>query len=151
MTAVRLSNEKVAELKGAFMLFDYNKTGHISMRDIGPVIRSIGLKPSEAEVQDIMTDVQQMGGEVDLSTLVQLIGQKVTNPPAESPENLQEMFRMYDKDGSGFISAKEMRHLLTSVGEKLTDDEAEELLKMTNCLKGDQVDCKKFIQTVLRG
>lgn len=81
------------------------------------------------------------GGEVDLSTLVQLIGQKVTNPPAESPENLREMFRMYDKDGSGYISAKEMRHLLTSVGEKLTDDEAEELLKMTNCLKGDKVDC----------
>lgn len=43
------------------MLFDYSKSGRISTRDIGPVVRSIGLKPSEAEVQDIMADVQQMG------------------------------------------------------------------------------------------
>jgi len=151
MTAVRLTNEKVAELKEAFMLFDYSKSGRISTRDIGPVVRSIGLKPSEAEVQEIMADVQQMGGEVDLSTLVQLIGQKVTNPPSESPESLREMFRMYDKDGRGVISVKEMRHLLTSVGEKLSDEEADELLKMTGCVKGDNVEYDKFIQIVLRG
>lgn len=151
MTAVRLTNEKVSELKEAFMLFDYSKSGRISTRDIGPVVRSIGLKPSEAEVQDIMADVQQMGGEVDLSTLVQLIGQKVTNPPSESPESLREMFRMYDKDGRGVISVKEMRHLLTSVGEKLSDEEADELLKMTGCVKGDNVEYDKFIQIVLRG
>lgn len=133
------------------MLFDYSKSGKISTRDIGPVVRSIGLKPSEAEVQDIMADVQQMGGEVDLSTLVQLIGQKVTNPPSESPESLREMFRMYDKDGRGVITVKEMRHLLTSVGEKLSDEEADELLKMTGCVKGDNVEYDKFIQIVLRG
>jgi len=43
------------------MLFDYNKSGKISARDIGPVIRSVGLKPSQAEVRSIMTEVQQSG------------------------------------------------------------------------------------------
>lgn len=47
---------------------------------------------------------------------------------------------MYDKDGRGVISVKEMRHLLTSVGEKLSDEEADELLKMTGCVKGDNVE-----------
>ena len=51
------------ELKDAFMLFDYNKVGKIAMRDIGPVIRSVGLKPSEAEVQEIMQEASQGGGE----------------------------------------------------------------------------------------
>jgi Ca2+-binding EF-hand superfamily protein len=32
------------------------------------------------------------------------------------------------KDGNGFISAAELRHLLTTLGEKLTDEEAEQLL-----------------------
>ena len=50
------------------------------------------------------------------------------------------MFRMYDKDGRGVITVKEMRHLLTSVGEKLSDEEADELLKMTGCVKGDNVE-----------
>jgi len=43
------------------MLFDYSKSGRISARDIGPVIRSVGLKPSQAEIRSITSDVQQSG------------------------------------------------------------------------------------------
>ena len=80
------------------------------------------------------------GGEVDLSALVTLISQRVTNPPAERPEDLREMFRLYDKDGRGTVTVQEMRHLLTSVGEKLTDEEADELLKMSGCVQNGQVN-----------
>lgn len=150
--AVKLTNEKLTELKDAFMLFDYNKTDKIALRDIGPVIRSVGLKPSEAEVQEIMQEVTEAGGnEVDLSSLVQLISRIVTNPPTERPEDLREMFRLYDKEGKGVLSVKEMKHLLTSVGEKLTEDEADELLKMTACVQNGQVQYDRFIQAVLKG
>ena len=30
---------------------------------------------------------------------------------------------MFDKDGNGFISAAELRHVMTNLGEKLTDEE----------------------------
>lgn len=149
--AVRLTNENLAALKEAFMLFDYDKDGRIFTRDVGPVIRSIGLKPSEAEVKSIMKDVEQGGGDVDLQTLVTLISRKVTGPPPEKPEDLREMFRMYDKDGRGFISVQEMRHLLTTVGEKLTDDEADDLMKMTGCVQKGTVDYNRFVQIVMKG
>jgi len=74
------------------------------------------------------------GGEVDLDTLVQLIHQYATNPPVERPDDLREVFRLYDKDGRGVVSVAEMRHLLTSVGERLTDEEAEQLLRMSGCV-----------------
>ena len=48
-----------SELKEAFMLFDYMKTGNIYGDDIGPVIRSIGLKPSEAQIRAIRKDIGQ--------------------------------------------------------------------------------------------
>jgi len=149
--AVKLSSEKMSELREAFMLFDYSKSGKIFARDIGPCIRSVGLKPSEAEVQSIVADVQQLGGEVDLSTLVQLIHQKVSNPPVERPEDLREIFRLYDKEGRGLVSVAEMRHLLTSVGEKLTDDEADQLLRMSGCVQSGMVQYDKFVQVILRG
>ena len=50
------------------------------------------------------------------------------------------MFRLYDKEGKGVLSVKEMKHLLTSVGEKLTEDEADELMKMTGCVQSGQVN-----------
>ena len=92
------------------------------------------------------------GGEVDLATLVQLVSQKVTNPPLERPDDLRDMFRLYDKDGRGFISVQEMRHLLTSVGEKLTEEEADELLRMTGCVQNGQVQYdSEFCTRVLSG
>ena len=36
---------------------------------------------------------------------------------------------MFDKDGSGYIGVGELRYVLTSLGEKLSDDEVDELLK----------------------
>ena len=46
------------------MLFDYMKTGHIYTEDIGPVIRSIGLKPSEEQLKAIRKDIGQ--GEINM-------------------------------------------------------------------------------------
>jgi len=46
---------------------------------------------------------------------------------------------VFVKDGRGFVSVAEMRHLLTSVGEKLTDDEADELLRMSGCVQQGMV------------
>ena len=31
--------------------------------------------------------------------------------------------KVFDKDGNGFISAAELRHVMTNLGEKLTDEE----------------------------
>ena len=36
---------------------------------------------------------------------------------------------MFDKDGNGFISAAELRHVMTNLGEKLTDEEIDEMIK----------------------
>ena len=51
----------VSDLKEAFMLFDYRKNGTIASRDIGAVIRSVGLKPTEAEVSQIREEVDRSG------------------------------------------------------------------------------------------
>lgn len=143
------------------------KTGHIYGDDIGPVIRSIGLKPSEAQIRAIKKDIGQgqanlkyvneynaaprnaidlaslcLGGKVDLEQLVRYISQGVTEPPAERPEDLNEMFRLYDVTGSGFISVAEMTHLMTTIGEKLTDEEVQLLLRQTRCVDNGRVNYK---------
>lgn len=46
-------------------------------------------------------------------------------------------FQVFDKEGNGFIGQGELKYVLTSLGEKLSDEEVDELLKMvqvTRCV-----------------
>lgn len=47
----------------------------------------------------------------------------------ESTEDLQRSFQVFDKDGSGKISAAELRHVMTNLGEKLTDEEVDDMIR----------------------
>lgn len=47
----------------------------------------------------------------------------------DGQDELKEAFRVFDKDGNGFISATELRHVMTNLGEKLTDAEVDEMIR----------------------
>ena len=46
----------------------------------------------------------------------------------DTEEEIREAFKVFDKDGNGFISASELRTVMTSLGEKLTDEEVDEMI-----------------------
>jgi calmodulin len=47
----------------------------------------------------------------------------------DSEEEILEAFKVFDKDGNGFISAAELRHIMTNLGEKLSDEEVDEMIR----------------------
>jgi Ca2+-binding EF-hand superfamily protein len=51
------------------------------------------------------------------------------NDNANAPEEFIRGFQVFDKEGNGFIGAGELRYVLTQLGEKMTDEEVDELLK----------------------
>ena len=44
----------------------------------------------------------------------------------DSEEEILEAFKVFDKDGNGFISAAELCHIMMNLGEKLMDEEVDE-------------------------
>lgn len=44
---------------------------------------------------------------------------------------------MFDKDMTGFIGVGQLRYILTNLGEKMSDDEVDELLKAVDTTSGE--------------
>lgn len=53
-----------------------------------------------------------------------------------SEDEIKDAFRVFDKEGNGYISAAELRHVLTNLGERLRDEEVDEMIREAD-LTGD--------------
>lgn len=68
---------------------------------------------------------------------------------SDSEDELKEAFKVFDKDGNGFISAAELRHVMTNLGEKLTDEEVDEMIREADTDGDGQVNYEGMVSTNL--
>lgn len=123
-----LSQTQMKELEEAFFLFDYDKDGKITTREVGAAVRSCGLNPTESELKDMISDVNGIGGAVDSKSLCQIITKRMKDLKT-SPDELKDAFQVFDKQGTGMISVHDLKMSLTTLGERLTDEELDELIR----------------------
>ncbi|CAF4651320.1 unnamed protein product [Rotaria socialis] len=70
--ADQLTEEQIAEFKEAFSLFDKDGDGTITTKELGTVMRSLGQNPTEAELQDMINEVDADGSRNSSYTMFEL-------------------------------------------------------------------------------
>ncbi|KAG6413145.1 hypothetical protein SASPL_125847 [Salvia splendens] len=120
-------------------------SGCITTKELGTVMRSLGQNPTEAELQDMINEVDADGnGTIDFPEFLNLMARKMKD--TDSEEELKEAFRVFDKDQNGFISAAELRHVMTNLGEKLTDEEVDEMIREADVDGDGQINYEEFVK-----
>ena len=145
--ADQLTEEQIAEFKEAFSLFDKDGDGTITTKELGTVMRSLGQNPTEAELADMINEVDADGnGTIDFPEFLTMMARKMKDTDSEE-EIIIEAFKVFDKDGNGFISAAELRLIMTNLSA--TDEEVDEMIREADIDGDGQINYEEFVKMMM--
>ncbi|KAK6195186.1 hypothetical protein SNE40_000663 [Patella caerulea] len=150
-----LSRDTIEEVREVFDLFDFwdGRDGDVDAFKTGDMLRCLGLNPTQALITK-NGGTKAMGEksyklEEFLPIYEVISGLKDTGTFAD----FNEAFKTFDREGQGFISSAEMRQVLVSLGDRMTDEEVDEIVKCCDVREDLEGNIKygQFIEKVLAG
>merc|ERR1719331_1304433 len=144
-----LSSAQLEEYQDIFSFFDRDGGGTITSVELGQVMRTFGWNPTDLELQELINEIDQDGnGAISFNEFVWLMTREIHDSDIE--EEIREAFRVFDKDGHGFIPVPDLQHVLQTLGDKLSADETQELISEAD-LDGDgNVNYEEFITMLFK-
>eukprot|EP01102_Stenamoeba_stenopodia_P007012 TRINITY_DN1958_c0_g1_i1.p1 TRINITY_DN1958_c0_g1~~TRINITY_DN1958_c0_g1_i1.p1 ORF type:complete len:143 (+),score=42.53 TRINITY_DN1958_c0_g1_i1:88-516(+) len=114
--------DRTLEYKEVFAYFDRDKDGKLSAKEFGDAVRSLGLAPTEADLEKLTA-----GGNLNYDALVK-VATSGQFEPLQSFE-IRDKLKVFDTNGTGIIPLAEFQNAMTILGEKLTPEEFAKLTK----------------------
>ena len=134
----KMSEEQIAELKQAFNEFDVDGGGTINTTELGYAMRAMGMNPTEQELLDLINQVNTSSlliylfikfdnlnliqydtdgsGMIEFPEFCNMMSDKMNT--VNDADMIRMAFRVLDKYGTGTISSKNFKHLMTHIGMK---------------------------------
>ncbi|CAB3368217.1 troponin C, isoallergen Bla g 6.0101-like [Cloeon dipterum] len=142
-------------LKKAFDAFDREKAGFISTDMIGTIFEMLGIQISDDEVEEIISEVDADGsGQLEFEEFC-LMSSRFLGAEEEDPEamrqELREAFRLYDKEGNGYITTDVLKEIFRELDNKITADELEQMIEEIDSDGSGTVDFEEFMEVMTGG
>ena len=133
-----------------FKLYDEDNDGYVDLSFLGEMMRSAGAIFLDSDLEKPMDRLRTNNGE-DLFTqkdYKELCIEFTKNE--DTPEDLMEAFKFWDTDGSGKVTTDEIKQALTTLGDVLSEDEINALIKEADPTGIGVIDYEAYSKILFR-
>lgn len=159
---LELSAEQKQDIREAFNLFDTQGTGIIDVKEIRVAFRALGFDPKKEDINKMLLEltkskpnadegpIQAAAGSaempkvIDFNDFLGLVAKKIAEK--DSREEIAKAFRLFDDDGTGKITFRNLKRVAKELGENLTDEELQEMIEEADRDGDGQVDEADFLR-----
>lgn len=136
----KITEEKTEELKEAFEVFDKDGDGEITVAELHQILNNLGQKTSLADVKKMIAEVDKDNNEkIDFEEFVIMMLKK-----QEGKDELFEAFKAFDKNGDGQISHAELKEVMKSMGQDMSDAEIDQMIIAADTDKDGEISFVEF-------
>ncbi|XP_023016538.1 troponin C, isoallergen Bla g 6.0101 [Leptinotarsa decemlineata] len=143
-----ISKEQLKMLKQIFDSFDIEKKREISVDMIGQILDMLGHRLTNDELQAIIKEIDTDGnGVMSFEEFAHLAARFLVEEEEDTEAILRELkdaFRLYDKEGLGYIGVDLLRDILKELEPNLTPKDLNEMIKEIDTDNSGTVDWEEF-------
>jgi len=142
-----MNKDQLEMLKKAFGMFDQKKTGCIEVNKVAAILNTMGQQCDDDELRTLC-DSKAKDGKLDFDSFVS-VASNFLQEEEDSEAMLQELkeaFRLYDKEGNGYITTQVLKEILKALDDKLTPEELDGIVEEVDSDGSGTLDFDEFME-----
>mmetsp|Transcript_13666 Transcript_13666/g.47209 ORF Transcript_13666/g.47209 Transcript_13666/m.47209 type:complete len:297 (+) Transcript_13666:190-1080(+) len=141
-----LDADKQASIRAVFSLYDKDKSGTISAKELGDMLRVCGQNPTEETIRDLMIQFDSDGsGSLDIYEFAQVL-RDLEKESGALDTLLMRAFKFLDSKEDGSLDLQELCTVLMEIGEPLSEAEVTEFMKLADSNGDGVLSVKEFLE-----
>ena len=141
---LKIPEDQLDNLKEAFTIFDMDNDGIVPVQLLRTLLRHLGQNPFEAEILEMMKTMKKnKNSTISFNEFAALMVDKLEVNDIE--DKVREAFHVFDVNGNGLVSAVELRHVVTTLGDELTEQEANEMIRKADVGDDGLINYNDFV------
>ena len=143
-----LALNKEKEYKSIFEMHDSNKDGNVNSLELANILKAININIPDEEIKEIMTEIDLEGkGEINYEEFISILNRREKD--VDNEEELLKAFKVFDKEGNGLININELKHIMLTVGNNLSESEINDMLTEADTDMDGYINYEEFIRSIV--
>merc|ERR1712027_239387 len=146
-----LDHDQIDSLKKGFDGFDKEGGGTITQTTMQMILKSMGVECKKDDMDNYSAEVDEEGsGKFSFMMFCSVAAKfMIEDDEEQMKEELKEAFRLYDKEGQGFITNEVLKEILREIDNTLTEEDLDGIVEEVDEDGSGTMDFDEFVEMMM--